>query len=47
MRVVGILHIAGDVSPELALETIGAIRVFGTLRASETVKRALESRIEG
>lgn len=46
IRVVGIVHIARDVSPELALETIAAIKVFGALKASDEVKQALESRLE-
>lgn len=45
-NVVGLVIIANDVTPQLAQETIKSIRVFGTLRASEVVKRALGERIK-
>jgi Arc/MetJ-type ribon-helix-helix transcriptional regulator len=45
IRVLGLVSIADDVSPELALETIASLEVLGTLRASPAVKAALASRI--
>ena len=45
IRVLGLVSIADDVSPELALETIASLEVLGTLRASPAVKVALASRI--
>ena len=45
INVVGLLVIAKDVTPELAVQTIKSLRVFGSLRASEAVKRALGDRI--
>jgi Arc/MetJ-type ribon-helix-helix transcriptional regulator len=43
--VVGSLTIAADVSVELALDTIEAIKVYGVLKASDKVKNALKDRI--
>ena len=45
IKVLGLATIADDVSPELALETIGSIAVLGALRASPAVKAALKDRI--
>ena len=45
IRVLGLVSIADDVSPELALETIASMEVLGTFRASAAVKAALASRI--
>lgn len=45
VRVLGLASIAGDVTPELALETIGSITVLGALHASSDVKAALADRI--
>jgi Arc/MetJ-type ribon-helix-helix transcriptional regulator len=45
IKVVGLVRIASDVSPELALATIGSITVLGALHASPTIKAALGSRI--
>ena len=44
-RVVGMLVIENDVTPELALETIDSITVRGVFRAPEAVRRALADRI--
>ena len=44
IQVVGLATIAADVSPELARETIGSIRVLGALHASSAVKAALADR---
>jgi Arc/MetJ-type ribon-helix-helix transcriptional regulator len=44
IKVLGLVSIANDVSPELALETIASLEVLGAFRASPTVKAALASR---
>lgn len=41
----GLVSIAEDVSPELALATIDSIEVLGALRASASVKAVLAGRI--
>jgi Arc/MetJ-type ribon-helix-helix transcriptional regulator len=46
VRVVGLARIATDVTPELALATIGSIVVLGGLQASVAVKLALAERIK-
>jgi Arc/MetJ-type ribon-helix-helix transcriptional regulator len=45
IQVLGLASIAPDVSPELARETIGSIRVLGAFHASPEVKAALGGRI--
>ena len=45
VRVVGYLGLEGDVTPELAAETIESISVRGIFRASPEVKAALADRI--
>jgi len=42
--VVGLLHLANDVTPELAREVIESIQVRGIFQASEQVKEALADR---
>src|SRR5262245_9027867 len=39
--VVGLLHLANDITPELALSTIRSIKVYGSFQASEDVRGAL------
>ncbi len=46
VKVVGLARIAPDVTPELALETIGSITVLGALQASADIKKALADRIK-
>ncbi|MGJ8573231.1 MAG: CopG family transcriptional regulator [Hoeflea sp.] len=46
VKVVGLARIADDVTPELALATIGTITVLGALQASKGVKTALADRIK-
>ena len=46
IRVVGLVNLASDVRPELALDTIQRLKVHGVLRASQEVKDALADRIE-
>jgi Arc/MetJ-type ribon-helix-helix transcriptional regulator len=45
IKVVGLARIAPDVTPELALATIGTITVLGALQASPEIKSALADRI--
>lgn len=45
IHVLGLVSIAPDVTPDLALETIDSLVVLGTLRASHQVKQALAGRI--
>jgi Arc/MetJ-type ribon-helix-helix transcriptional regulator len=45
IRVVGLLRIAQDVTPELARATIGSITVLGALQAPTELKAALADRI--
>jgi Arc/MetJ-type ribon-helix-helix transcriptional regulator len=45
INVLGLVSIAEDVAPELALATIDTVVVLGTFHASEAVKRALAGRI--
>ncbi len=45
IRVLGLLSIADDVTPELARATIGSLTVLGALHASSAVKAALADRI--
>ena len=45
VKVVGLVRIAPDVTPELALRTIGSLTVLGALQASPEVKAALADRI--
>lgn len=44
VRVVGLLVVAKDVSPELVRETIRSIELFGVLQASAEVKEVLQER---
>ena len=44
IRVLGLVTIAADVSPELALATIDSLDVLGALHASPAVKAALANR---
>ena len=46
IKVVGLARIAADVTPELALATIGSITVLGALQASPAVKSALAERVK-
>ncbi len=45
IKVLGLVSIADDVSPELALATIDTLSVLGAFHASESVKQALVGRI--
>ena len=46
VKVVGLARIAPDVTPELAVATIGSITVLGALQASADIKKALADRIK-
>ncbi len=46
VKVVGLVRIAPDVTPELALATIGSMTVLGALQASPRVKAALAPRLK-
>jgi Arc/MetJ-type ribon-helix-helix transcriptional regulator len=45
IRVLGLLTIANDVTPQLARKTIGSLTVLGALHASTEVKDALSDRL--
>ncbi len=45
IRVLGLVTLANEVTPELALATIESIEVLGALQASPAVKAALASRL--
>ncbi|MGF0539956.1 CopG family transcriptional regulator [Agrobacterium sp. ES01] len=45
VKVVGLVRIASDVTPELARATIASITVLGALQASKELKAALADRI--
>lgn len=45
IQVLGLAVITDDVSPELAVATIGSIHVLGALQASPEVKAALSGRL--
>ena len=46
VRVLGLLTIAPDVTPELALATLNSIDVLGSLHATPAVKSALADRLK-
>ena len=46
IKVVGLARIAADVTPALALATIGSMTVLGALQASPAVKAALAERVK-
>jgi molybdopterin/thiamine biosynthesis adenylyltransferase len=46
VKVVGLVRIASNVTPELALQTIGSLTVLGALQASPQIKAALAARIK-
>lgn len=46
VKVLGLARIAEDVTPELALATIGSLTVLGSLQASRVVRDALGDRIK-
>ena len=46
VKVLGLARIAEDVTPELALATIGSMTILGSLQASREVRDALGSRVQ-
>jgi Arc/MetJ-type ribon-helix-helix transcriptional regulator len=46
LTLVGMLHLANDITPELACEVIESIQVRGIFHASEEVKAALADRMK-
>lgn len=46
IRVLGMLILKDNISPELAMKTIKSIKVLGTFRASDALKFALKDKIE-
>lgn len=46
IKVVGLARISPDVTPDLALATIGSITVLGSLQAASDIKKALADRIK-
>jgi Arc/MetJ-type ribon-helix-helix transcriptional regulator len=46
VKVVGLVRIASDVTPELAVQTISSLTVLGALQASPQIKAALAARIK-
>ncbi len=46
LRVIGMLRLADDIEPELARETIEAIRVHGSFHASPALREALADKIQ-
>ncbi|WP_262271760.1 CopG family transcriptional regulator [Microvirga yunnanensis] len=45
IQVLGLASIAGDVTPDLARQTIASLHVLGALHASSAVKEALKDRM--
>ena len=46
VRVLGLLSIGADVTPELALQTLNSVVVLGSLHATPAVKAALAARLQ-
>ncbi|MCB8965363.1 MAG: CopG family transcriptional regulator [Ardenticatenaceae bacterium] len=46
IRVLGMLTIADDVSPELARQTIESIKVLGTFKVNKAVQQAIADRVK-
>ncbi len=46
LRVIGFLHLADNIPPELATEVIASIQCRGVFQASEAVKAALVDRMQ-
>lgn len=46
LKLIGFLHLANDITPDLALEVIETIEVRGIFQASDSVKAALVNRIK-
>jgi Arc/MetJ-type ribon-helix-helix transcriptional regulator len=46
ISIVGVLHLASDITPELACAVVESLRVRGVFNASEAVKAALADRMK-
>ncbi len=46
LKVIGLLHLADDISPELACDVIASAQVRGIFQASEPVRAALADRMK-
>lgn len=46
IKVIGMLILADDITPELALDTVQSITVHGVFKAPEDIKEALKDRIK-
>lgn len=46
LKVIGLLHLANDINPELAREVIESIQIRGVLQASDAVRSALADRMK-
>ncbi len=46
IKVVGMMTLTSDVTPELARETINSLQVFGVLNISDDVRKAIADRIK-
>ena len=46
LSIVGVLHLAGDITPELARAVVESIQVLGVFNASDAVKAALADRMK-
>ena len=44
IKVIGLLSLASDISPELAQATIESVQVYGVFRADEVVKEVLQAK---
>jgi Arc/MetJ-type ribon-helix-helix transcriptional regulator len=45
IAIVGLLHLQDDISPDLAAEVVGSIKIRGIFSASDAVKTAIADRI--
>jgi Arc/MetJ-type ribon-helix-helix transcriptional regulator len=45
IRVVGLLHLSDDITPDLAQAAVNSIEVYGVFQAPQAVKEALQDRI--
>lgn len=46
IKVLGLLVLKDDITPDLAIETIKSIKVLGKIRANENLLKALKDRIQ-
>ncbi len=46
IRVVGMLNISKDVTPELIDRAVDSAKVYGVVRGSQKAKKALKSKME-